>query len=108
MVPRNTREMEARRRRRNWMRRGAWRPTLAGTYMSATRAITRFERSRPAASSPRSRALAYEVPRAMGDPLLARSKSPRVANHSPLGVIELMPTSDGETYGFKYVNGHPA
>jgi ornithine cyclodeaminase len=23
-------------------------------------------------------------------------------------VIELMPTSDGETYGFKYVNGHPS
>tara|TARA_B100001093_G_C26694101_1_gene956108 strand:- start:310 stop:1179 length:870 start_codon:yes stop_codon:yes gene_type:complete len=23
------------------------------------------------------------------------------------GVIELMPTSDGEMYGFKYVNGHP-
>jgi ornithine cyclodeaminase len=22
-------------------------------------------------------------------------------------VIELMPTSDGEIYGFKYVNGHP-
>jgi ornithine cyclodeaminase len=38
----------------------------------------------------------------------AFDKSPRVANHSPLGVIELMPTSDGETYGFKYVNGHPA
>ncbi|MGV8964953.1 MAG: ornithine cyclodeaminase [Cellulomonas sp.] len=35
-------------------------------------------------------------------------KSPRVASHSPLGVIELMPTSDGETFGFKYVNGHPA
>lgn len=35
-------------------------------------------------------------------------KSPRVASHSPLGVIELMPTSDGETYGFKYVNGHPS
>jgi ornithine cyclodeaminase len=34
--------------------------------------------------------------------------SPRVASHSRLGVIELMPTSDGETYGFKYVNGHPA
>ena len=34
-------------------------------------------------------------------------KSARVASHSPLGVIELMPTSDGETYGFKYVNGHP-
>lgn len=35
-------------------------------------------------------------------------KTPRVASHSAEGVIELMPTSDGETYGFKYVNGHPA
>ena len=35
-------------------------------------------------------------------------KSARVASHSPLGVIELMPTSDGETYAFKYVNGHPS
>ena len=35
-------------------------------------------------------------------------KTPRVASHSRDGVIELMPTSDGETYGFKYVNGHPA
>lgn len=35
-------------------------------------------------------------------------KTPRVAAHSQEGVIELMPTSDGETYGFKYVNGHPA
>jgi ornithine cyclodeaminase len=34
-------------------------------------------------------------------------KSPRVAAHSIDGVIELMPTSDGITYGFKYVNGHP-
>ncbi len=34
-------------------------------------------------------------------------KTPRVAAHSRDGVIELMPTSDGETYGFKYVNGHP-
>jgi len=34
-------------------------------------------------------------------------KTPRVASHSPHGVIELMPTSDGEVYGFKYVNGHP-
>ncbi|WP_108835665.1 ornithine cyclodeaminase [Tateyamaria sp. Alg231-49] len=34
-------------------------------------------------------------------------KTPRVASHSAEGVIELMPTSDGETYGFKYVNGHP-
>ncbi|TDK28190.1 ornithine cyclodeaminase [Arthrobacter crusticola] len=35
-------------------------------------------------------------------------KSPRVASHTPFGVIELMPTSDDETYGFKYVNGHPS
>lgn len=35
-------------------------------------------------------------------------KTPRVAAHSHEGVIELMPTSDGEIYGFKYVNGHPA
>ena len=34
-------------------------------------------------------------------------KTPRVAAHSPVGVIELMPTSDGEQYAFKYVNGHP-
>lgn len=34
-------------------------------------------------------------------------KTPRVAAHSPEGVIELMPTSDGRSYGFKYVNGHP-
>lgn len=35
-------------------------------------------------------------------------KTPRVASHSEIGVIELMPTSDGESYGFKYVNGHPS
>jgi ornithine cyclodeaminase len=34
-------------------------------------------------------------------------KTPRVASHSTNGVIELMPTADAETYGFKYVNGHP-
>lgn len=34
-------------------------------------------------------------------------KTPRVAAHSAEGVIELMPTSDGIDYGFKYVNGHP-
>ncbi|OLP52274.1 ornithine cyclodeaminase [Allorhizobium taibaishanense] len=34
-------------------------------------------------------------------------KSPRIASHSSDGVIELMPTSDGTLYGFKYVNGHP-
>ena len=34
--------------------------------------------------------------------------APRVANHSPVGVIELMPVSDSETYAFKFVNGHPS
>ena len=34
-------------------------------------------------------------------------KTPRIPAHSEVGVIELMPTSDGELYGFKYVNGHP-
>ena len=34
-------------------------------------------------------------------------KSPRHATHSPVGVIELMPASDGQLYAFKYVNGHP-
>ena len=34
-------------------------------------------------------------------------KTPRIGSHSDVGVIELMPTSDGEAYGFKYVNGHP-
>jgi ornithine cyclodeaminase len=32
-------------------------------------------------------------------------KTARVASHSLDGVIELMPTSDGALYGFKYVNG---
>lgn len=32
---------------------------------------------------------------------------PRLANHSPVGVIELMPATDGQLYSFKYVNGHP-
>ncbi|MFD4420822.1 ornithine cyclodeaminase [Agromyces sp. NPDC058484] len=35
-------------------------------------------------------------------------KSARVASHTPFGVIELMPTSDQESYAFKYVNGHPS
>ncbi|MBT9384396.1 ornithine cyclodeaminase [Pseudooceanicola sp. CBS1P-1] len=34
-------------------------------------------------------------------------KTPRIASHSRDGVIELMPTADAESYGFKYVNGHP-
>lgn len=37
----------------------------------------------------------------------AFDKTPRIANHSAVGVIELMPTSDETLYGFKYVNGHP-
>ncbi|MBO9514234.1 MAG: ornithine cyclodeaminase [Variovorax sp.] len=35
-------------------------------------------------------------------------KSARVATHSDIGVIELMPVSDARTYAFKYVNGHPS
>ncbi|WP_067783180.1 ornithine cyclodeaminase [Actinomyces vulturis] len=35
-------------------------------------------------------------------------RRPRIASHSRDGVIELMPTSDGERYAFKYVNGHPS
>ncbi|WP_084105931.1 ornithine cyclodeaminase [Demequina sp. NBRC 110056] len=35
-------------------------------------------------------------------------KTARIASHSPVGVIELMPTSDGAQYAFKYVNGHPS
>ena len=34
-------------------------------------------------------------------------KTARVASHSKVGVIELMPTSDGVDYAFKFVNGHP-
>jgi len=34
-------------------------------------------------------------------------KSARHACHSPTGVIELMPATDGRLYSFKYVNGHP-
>lgn len=34
-------------------------------------------------------------------------KSARLASHSTVGVIELMPTTDGKLYSFKYVNGHP-
>ncbi|MCX7172380.1 MAG: ornithine cyclodeaminase [Proteobacteria bacterium] len=34
-------------------------------------------------------------------------KSPRLASHSPVGVIELMPIADDSLYAFKYVNGHP-
>ncbi len=35
-------------------------------------------------------------------------KTSRVASHTPLGVIELMPVSGPDLYGFKYVNGHPS
>lgn len=34
-------------------------------------------------------------------------KTPRVASHSAVGTIELMPVADTQHYGFKYVNGHP-
>ena len=34
-------------------------------------------------------------------------KSARLAAHSDVGVIELMPIADQQRYSFKYVNGHP-
>ena len=34
-------------------------------------------------------------------------KCPRVASHSPTGVIELMPIADARLHSFKFVNGHP-
>jgi ornithine cyclodeaminase len=37
----------------------------------------------------------------------AFDKTPRLAAHSSLGVIELMPICDEREYSFKYVNGHP-
>lgn len=37
----------------------------------------------------------------------AFDKCPRTANHSPLGVVELMPISNQDLFSFKYVNGHP-
>lgn len=35
-------------------------------------------------------------------------KCARVASHTELGVVELMPIASPDRYGFKYVNGHPA
>ncbi|MDJ0938676.1 MAG: ornithine cyclodeaminase [Woeseiaceae bacterium] len=35
-------------------------------------------------------------------------KSARLASHSDIGVIELMPIADASQYAFKYVNGHPS
>jgi len=35
-------------------------------------------------------------------------KSARLASHSDVGVIELMPVADATSYAFKYVNGHPS
>ena len=37
----------------------------------------------------------------------AYDKSARLASHSEVGVIELMPIADAAHYSFKYVNGHP-
>ena len=35
-------------------------------------------------------------------------KQARLASHSDVGVIELMPVADATHYAFKYVNGHPS
>ncbi|NLY08729.1 MAG: ornithine cyclodeaminase [Tissierellia bacterium] len=34
-------------------------------------------------------------------------KVPRTAHHCEVGVLELMPIGDKDTYSYKYVNGHP-
>ena len=36
------------------------------------------------------------------------AKTARVASHSEVGVIELMPIADAAQFAFKYVNGHPS
>lgn len=36
------------------------------------------------------------------------SKSPRLVEHYPHGVMELMPTANDEFFAYKFVNGHPA
>jgi ornithine cyclodeaminase len=51
-----------------------------------------------------------ELARAIGDDYLRWSefdKSARLACHSDVGVIELMPVADAQRFAFKYVNGHP-
>lgn len=35
------------------------------------------------------------------------SKIARTAHHTEIGVLELMPVGNAESYSFKYVNGHP-
>ena len=51
-----------------------------------------------------------ELAQAIGDDYLRWNefdKSARVACHSDVGVIELMPVADAQRFAFKYVNGHP-
>ncbi len=51
-----------------------------------------------------------ELARAVHDDFLRWpefERQARVASHSALGVIELMPVADSRRYAFKYVNGHP-
>ena len=52
-----------------------------------------------------------ELAQAIGDDYLRWNdfdKSARLACHSPVGVIELMPVADAHRFAFKYVNGHPS
>ena len=51
-----------------------------------------------------------ELAQAIGDDYLRWNefdKSARLACHSDVGVIELMPVADAQRFAFKYVNGHP-
>ncbi len=80
---------------------------------SATLIETRFLSAERAAAMIREHGLANCI-RAIADHIASDflrwetfDKSARVANHSPDGVIELMPIANAELYAFKYVNGHP-
>ncbi len=76
----------------------------AGTlYLSAPEAVRLVQRVGPARSI-----------EAIADNIRADflrwpdfDKTARVAAHSDVGVIELMPVADAQRYSFKYVNGHP-
>ncbi len=79
-----------------------------------TTVSTQFLSARDAASIVRCLGLA-ECLRGMADAIHADylrwqdfDKHARLASHSGVGVIELMPVADATRYAFKYVNGHPS
>ena len=80
------------------------RPSTSTEFLSAHDAVTIVRRMGMA-----------ECLRGMADAILEDylrwqqfDKSARLASHSDIGVIELMPIADASRYAFKYVNGHPS